>query len=228
MSGIKQQINLYQPVADANRAPFSIRTAVLLTVVTVAGVVSIWGYGLWRVQRLQKTVTLLQQQQQHQAQTLEMLTSARAAGLTPEELAARVNALTAEVAQHSQALALLQGGAAGQTTGFSRDLSALARHSVEGLWIHRVDLSGVGEPRMSLNGVAIDPTLVPGYLHDLRAEPALAGLRFDVFTIERPVAAAHTTAPESSQDQKEQAVAGGFVFKAESGTVATPTADSRS
>ena len=227
MSASKQQINLYQPVADATKAPFSIRTAALLSVVTVVAVVSIWGYGLWRVQRLAKTVNLLQEQQQHQTQTLEMLTNARAASLTPEQLAARVNALTAEVALHSQALALLRGGAAGQTTGFSKDLSALARHSVEGLWIHRVDLSGVGEPRMSLNGVAVDPTLVPGYLRELRAEPALAGLRFDVFTIERP-AAPHATASESSQEQPSQDTRGKFVFKAESGAAATATADSRS
>jgi|KBSMisStandDraft_5_1062788.scaffolds.fasta_scaffold09041_6 hypothetical protein len=227
MSAAKQQINLYQPVADTTSAPFSIRTAVLLIVVTVAGLVSIWGYGLWRVQRLAKAVTLLQQQQQHQRETLEILTSARATNLTPEQLAARVNALSAEVALHSQALALLRGGAAGQTIGFSRDLSALARHSVEGLWIHRVDLSGVGEPRMSLNGVAVDPALVPGYLHGLRAEPALAGLRFDVFKIERP-AASHANASESSQGQQGQEVQGRFVFKAESSSVATTTADSRS
>ncbi|HEY6924014.1 MAG TPA: hypothetical protein VI653_11125 [Steroidobacteraceae bacterium] len=218
MSPLKQQINLYQPVADATRAPFSIRTAMLLAVVTVVGIVSIWGYGAWRVQRLAKTVTLLQEQQQHQTQTLEALTSARAAKLTPEQLEARISALAAEIALHSHALALLRSGAAGQTTGFSQDLSALARHSVEGLWIHRVDLSGIGEPRMSLNGVAIDPTLVPGYLHDLRAEPALAGLRFDVFTIERPTSS-HDTAPESRDK---------FVFKAESGAVAATTADSRS
>jgi hypothetical protein len=169
----------------------------------------------------------LQVQQQHQAQTLEMLTSARAVNLTPEQLAARVNALSAEVAVHSQALELLRGGAAGQTTGFSPDLSALARHSVEGLWIHRVDLSGIGEPRMSLNGVAVNPTLVPGYLRGLGAEPALAGLRFDVFTIERP-SASHATTPESSQGTQAQDIEGRFVFKAESGTAAATTADSRS
>lgn len=225
MSALKQQINLYQPVAEATKAPFSIRTAVLLTVTTVVGLVSIWGYGLWRVQRLAKTVRLLQAQQQHQTQTLELLTSARATNLTPEQLAARVSALTAEVAEHSQALALLRAGAAGRTTGFSRDLSALARHSVEGLWIHRVDLSGVGEPRMSLNGVAVEPTLVPGYLHDLRAEPALAGLRFDVFTIERP-SVSHASG--SSQEQPSQEAHGKFVFKAESGAAVTTTADSRS
>jgi len=227
MSDLKQQINLYQPVADVTRAPFSTRTAVLLTVVTVVGLVSIWGYGLWRVQRLGKAVNSLQEQQQHRAQTLEMLASAQATNLTPEQLAARVNALSTEVALHSQALTLLRGGAAGQTSGFSRDLSALARHSVEGLWIHRVDLSGVGEPRMSLNGVAVDPTLVPGYLHELRTEPALAGLRFDVFTIERP-ATSHATASDSPQGQPSRDVAGKFVFKAESSAAATATADSRS
>lgn len=225
MSASKQQINLYQPAAEATQAPFSIRTAVLLTVVTVAGLVSIWGYGVWRVQRLAKAVNLLQEQQQHQTQNLEILASARATNLTPEQLAARVTALTAEVALHSQALELLRGGAAGQTAGFSRDLSALARHSVEGLWIHRVALSGVGEPRMSLNGVAVDPTLVPSYLHDLRAEPALTGLRFDVFTIERPTVS-HATGSDSSQGQPD--APGKFVFKAESGAAATTTADSRS
>jgi hypothetical protein len=226
MSAQKQQINLYRPVVEAARAPFSARTAALLTVVIVTFLVSLWAFDLWRVQRLERTVASLRQQQQNRTQTLEALSVAGSMGLTPEQLTARVSALTAQLAEHSRALELLRTGAIGQTGGFSSRLSALARHPVDGLWIDSVVLAGKGQTKMSLAGVAIDPQLVPRYLNELHTEPALIGQRFSVFAIERPHAA-ETSAADAPQPEKAPESQHRFLFKAESNAVST-TADRRS
>jgi hypothetical protein len=220
MSVQQQQINLYRPVVEAARAPFSARTAAVVTAVIVAFLVSLWAYDLWRVQRLEHTVAALRQQQQNQTQTLEALSVAGSMGLTPEQLTARVSALTAQLAEHSRALQLLRTGSIGQTGGFSSRLSALARHPVEGLWIDSVALAGKGQTKMSLAGVAIDPQLVPRYLNELRAEPALAGQRFDVFAIERPHAS-ETSAADAQKREQAPESEHRFLFKAESGAAST-------
>jgi hypothetical protein len=218
MSALKQQINLYRPVTDTTRVPFSARSAALLLGLAAAGLVFVWAYGLWRVQRLERTVGLLREQQQHHAKTLETLSAARATGMSPEQITAQVAVLAAELATHSRALDLLRSGSVGETGGFSNRLSALARHPMEGLWIDRVLLSSVGTPKMSLGGMAIDPELVPRYLHELRAEPALAGLRFEAFAIEQP-----TTVKAAARGSEHK-----FIFKAESDAAAPPAPDSRS
>lgn len=205
MTAATQQINLYQPVADAGAVPFSFSTAVLLVSCVAAGLVSVWAYGLWRVQHLERAVSQLRQQQEHQTQTLATLTAARAEGVSPEQLETRAQMLSAQLAAHSSALALVRNGAIGRTTGFSGRLTALARHPIGGLWVTRIALSGVGEPKLSVAGVALEPDLVPRYLQALGTEPALTGLRFEDFTIERPSHEGAAAGPES-----------GFVFKADS------------
>ena len=67
--------------------------------------------------------------------------------------------------------------------------------------------------KLSIGGVALEPELVPRYLQALATEPALAGVRFNDFTIERP-----------SHESSER----GFVFKAQSDAVGAREGDSRS
>jgi hypothetical protein len=93
---------------------------------------------------------------------------------------------------------MLHNGAVGQTTGFSKRLTALARHSAGGVWIDRLSLSGT-TGSMTLGGAAFDPQLIPRYLHELGTEPALSGIRFDQFVIEQPAKAIADTA-DPAQD----------------------------
>ncbi len=219
MTSITQQVNLYQPVADTRTGPFSFNTALVLVACVVTGLMSVWGYGLWRVQRLEHAVSDLRQQQEHQTQTLATLSAARAEGISPEQLDARVRLLAAQVESHSRALALVRNGDIGATAGFSRYLTALARHPVEGLWITHVAFAGVGESKLSLAGVALEPQLVPRYLQALAAEPGLVGVRFNDFTIERSPQNS-TAAPDASQREGSVAAERGFVFKAQSAAAA--------
>jgi hypothetical protein len=51
---------------------------------------------------------------------------------------------------------------------------ALARQSVEGLWLTGVTVGGAGS-EIGVRGRALDPALMPGYLTRLRNEPVLQG-----------------------------------------------------
>ena len=160
--------------------------AALATFGTVLGaLVLIWGFGIYKVQNLEKTTQSLREQQAYQEKSLETASTMSAARATPVDLAARVKRTEEEVVARTRALDLLRTGAAGRTTGFAARLQALARRHVDGVWIDRMALSGSTEA-MSLGGATFDPDLVPRYLQSLAQDAALAGARFDELAIERP------------------------------------------
>ena len=92
-------------------------------------------------------------------------------------LAERKKALEDTLASQGQALQALKEGSFGRNEGYSGMLRALARVSVEGVWLTRVEFSeGSGE--LSLAGRALRADLVPAYLARLRAEPSLRKQEF--------------------------------------------------
>jgi hypothetical protein len=220
MTVAEQQINLYQqPEGKGNTAAFSSGTAVKLAGAVALGLLAVWGYGLWRVQRLEQAVTSLRQQQQRQQDTMTALNAARDLGTSPEQIDARVKELSEQVEARTRALAMLRDGVVGGTDGFSRRLVALAQHPVEGLWLDHVLLSGI-TPSMGLGGVAMSADLIPAYLRGLSAEGALAGVRFGELVIERPAA------KTSSQEQPlERSAPRGFQFRAQGLPVAQTVKD---
>jgi len=232
MSAMRQQVNLYQPggVARAEElAPFTAATAVLVAAAVCAGLLGFWGFGVWRVDRLERGLQTLRLQGQRQNETLAALGAARASGVTPEQLDATVKSLTAVLDTHTRALALLKEGTAGQLTGFSARLAALGRRPIEGLWLDHVVLSGLNGA-MSVGGSAVDPDLVPRYLRGLGAERALAGVRFDDFVIERPTArpTAATSTSATETPATPTATSRPFTFRAESASLRNAGGDARS
>jgi hypothetical protein len=214
MNPLRQQVNLYQRTVPAWR-PFGSATLALAAGAVGCCLAVIWAFGTWQLDRLQKSVGTLQRQQDAQQAALSALGSLPADGAGPADLQSRIQALSAELATRERALALLQMGAAGSTTGFSGDLAALARHPVPGLWLRQVDLSRRTDS-ISLSGEVLSPDEVPRYLRALAAEHALAGMRFDRLLIERP--GAGSPASGSASPRRHSPV---FDFSA-AGTAASP------
>jgi Tfp pilus assembly protein PilN len=182
---MRQQINLYQPILREEHRLFGAKAALRAFAAVLAVLLLLWGYGTYKVKRLEQSTQALREQQARQEQTLTTAGTMSAARATPAELAARVKQAEQEVAGRTRALQLLHAGAAGRTTGFAARLEALARRHVDGVWIDRMALSGSTEA-MSLGGATFDPDLVPRYLQNLAQESVLAGARFDQLAIERP------------------------------------------
>ena len=206
----RQQVNLYQPVADESRQPFSARTAGLAIAAIAGAIVLIWGYGAWEVSRLQRSVDNLNERQHAQEAAVAAAGSIHAARADPQELQAQIKDLTTEIALHRKALERLKQGAEGRRTGFAPALEGLARRHVDGLWLSHLALSG--SAGMTLEGTTLDADLVPRYLHGLSADPALAGERFDELVIERKK---HAPAP-GEEPQSQVAGGVGLKFRAQS------------
>jgi Tfp pilus assembly protein PilN len=213
---MRQQINLYQPIASDERTPLASRTMGIVAGGVVTVLLVIWGFGMRQVARLEVAVAALRTQQANQEQSMNTVGAMRPANVNPAQLQAQVKELTAQVTARAQALEILRKGGAGQKGGFAARMEALARQHTDGLWIDRIVLSGTSGA-MAVSGSTLNPDLVPVYLRALAGESALTGTRFDQLTIER-----HTKAIEPADDEpdaKPVAVSKGIRFRAESNSL---------
>ena len=211
---MRQQINLYQPILRTEPKLFGSSTALVAVGAVFAMLAGLWGYGTYKVHRLEQSAQVLKHEQEKQDQALAQAGTFSASRSKPADLEAQVKRAEAEVAARTRALELLRAGAAGHTTGFAARLEALARQHVDGVWIDRMALSGA-TGAMSLGGATFDANLVPRYLQNLAQEPVLAGARFDQLIIDRPngkgantaqvrfnASSLEVPAPESPADEK--------------------------
>ena len=86
---------------------------------------------------------------------------------------------------------LFRSGGLGDANGHAAALQAVARQSVDGLWLTGVVLD---RHDMALRGRALSPSLIPAYVGKLNHEPALQGRAFRTLEIERPLEAAAAAA----------------------------------
>jgi hypothetical protein len=178
-----QQINLYQPIFRQERKLFSLRTVALTLSIVAVALLAIWGFGTYNVKQLERSVTSLRQQQEAQQQMAQTAGGLLAARASPDALNASIKNLSTQLAERTRALDLLRNGAAGESEGFAKRLSALARTQTAGLWLERLSIGGA--TGLSLEGRSNDPELLPQYLQQLANAPELSGARFDQVVLDR-------------------------------------------
>jgi hypothetical protein len=198
---MNQQINLYQPIFREERKLFSLKTVLLaLGIVTVA-LVGMWAIAAHNVGALETAVAQLRNQQAAQerlAQSAGLLLDAQG---TPAAIQAQVKTLSAQLADHTNALNLLRNGAAGDPKGFAPRLQALAHQHTEGVWLDEVLLAS-GSSGLVLRGRSTAAELIPKYLLQLSTEPELSGARFDQVMIDRHKYHEDKVVPPAEKDQQ--------------------------
>jgi hypothetical protein len=71
-------------------------------------------------------------------------------------------------------LASMQSGVGGNVQGFSPYLAALARQTMDGVWLTSVEIA-TASGDLVLKGRALDGELVPAYIRQLNREPLFSG-----------------------------------------------------
>jgi len=182
---VSQQINLYSPIFRKQSKVFSALTmAQGLAIIVV--VVGVFYY------TISLHTSLLEIRAADSARQLESeleRLKAYGAGAAPAErarsLAERKKTLEASLAGQAQALQAFDTGVLGRTEGYSELLRALARRSMEGVWLTRIEFAEAsGE--LSLSGRAARAELVPPYLERLRGEQVLRGQAFSKLEVTHP------------------------------------------
>jgi hypothetical protein len=182
---MSQQINLYNPIFRKQPKVFSANTmlqgvALIVIVVTVFYYIFSLQTSLLEIRAAESSRQLKGELERLKAYGVSEAPADRA-----KALAERRKTLEASLAAQKQASDAFASGGVGRTEGYAELLRALARVSLDGVWLTRIQVAeGSGE--LSLAGKATRPELVPAYLERLRSEPALRGQTFNRLEVTRP------------------------------------------
>ncbi|HEU4442532.1 MAG TPA: PilN domain-containing protein [Burkholderiales bacterium] len=174
---MSQQINLYSPIFRKQTKVFSATTMLQGLGLIVLVVAVFYYYMSAQSSLLELRAAESGRQLKSELERLKVYGASDSPAERVKALAERKKALEDTLASQGQALQALKEGSFGRNEGYSGMLRALARVSVEGVWLTRVEFSeGSGE--LSLAGRALRADLVPAYLARLRAESSLRKQEF--------------------------------------------------
>lgn len=182
-------INLYDESLRSRRA---MPDAAALAAALVAVCVLVLGWHVWLRQDSARMQVQVHGAEAELKVERERLAAALQAAQAPQPDAALSAELarTRAAAQARQAImGALDGGALGNTDGFSAYLRAFARQVVDGLWLTGFDIDAGGTD-MAIEGRATDAALLPGYIRRLNAEAVFQGREFAALRLSTPAQAA--------------------------------------
>jgi hypothetical protein len=184
-----QQVNLYNPAFEKRRELLSLpglavawSAAVLLVALAL-----IWS-GMRSADLEQQLSRATADRVATQAQLVQ-LTAQSTARQADTALQEQLLSLQADLASRKQVVTTLGNGAIGDTRGFSEHFRAFARQSFDGLWLTGVSVSNAGRD-VVLQGRALAPDSVPGYVQRLNKELVMRGHTFAELEMHRPDAKA--------------------------------------
>lgn len=185
---MSQQINLYRPIFRKQTKVFSALAIAQALGLMIVAIALAHTYLYLRTNIVEIEARQSAQRLKSELEQLKVL----AGGETPAErakaLAERKKALEATIAARTQALEAFEAGVLGQAEGPARQLRALARLSLDGIWLTRIQFAeGSGE--VSIGGRALQPDLVARYVERLRSDAAFADYEFSGLEITRNPAA---------------------------------------
>jgi len=182
---VSQQINLYSPLFRKQKKLLSAMALLQATGLVVLAVAAFYFYLSAQNSRLEARVADSSRQLQNELEQLKVQGAQQSPDARVKLLAERRKKLEAEFSERTQALQAMDKGALGKTEGYSGLLRALARLSMDGVWLTQVRFSDErGEAFIA--GRAARPELVPLYLQRLRTEEKLQGHDFSSLEITRP------------------------------------------
>ena len=171
---MSQQINLYSPLFRKQKKIFSGVAMAQATALVVVGVLAFYAYVSLQSSLLEIRVVDSGQQVRAEIERLKVYSATESPEVRAKALAERTRT----------AQALAESGL-GRSDGYSGSLRALARLSMQGVWLTRVQFADK-EGEVAIVGRATHPELVASYLERLRKEEALRGQAFSRLEIRRP------------------------------------------
>lgn len=178
---MSQQINLYSPVFLEQRKIFSARllgAALAAVTVTLAGI-----HVTQRVQLALARQQLEEANGQFARAKDDLVRYSTERQRPPSRLLAdEASRLEARLRAQTALVERFDSGALGNTDGFSRYLAALARQTLQGVWVTGFVASGAEGVR-TIRGHLATPDLLPQYLRMLHREEAMRGQGFNEFRL---------------------------------------------
>ena len=171
---MSQQINLYSPIFLGKKKYFSAATLLQGLALIAISMTAFYAYALYQVSALGTQAADLSKRLEIERARLVKVTVEFAPQQQSGALEEEIKLVETQLATNQKIAGAFKGGAVSATQCFSEFMRALARQSVNGLWLTGFDVNGSGS-NMTISGRTLFPALVPVYLQRLNAEPALKG-----------------------------------------------------
>jgi hypothetical protein len=174
---MSQQINLFNPAFQPRKQVLSaVRMAVALLVLAV-GLGLMVSYGKVRTAELQRQADAGAERLKQKQARMDNVNTEFAPRVASKDLEAELAEAEAQLAALTRISSVIERGELGDTRGYAGYFKALARQSVDGLWLTAVTVAGAGND-IGIKGRTLDPGKVPGYLNRLTQEPLMQGKAF--------------------------------------------------
>jgi hypothetical protein len=193
---MSRNINLYDPALRLRRDLLGFEPALAFIGAALVSVAIAAAAGRWSVAGIEPIAAGIATELDGQRSAAQAVAT-HAASIKPDTvLQSEIASAQRTLLQRRAALQTLGGNLPDRTDGFSSRLEALARQSVDGLWLTGMVLN---RNDVLLKGRTLTPSLIPVYVQRLDREPSLQGNGFKALDVRRPVeAAANATTPAAA------------------------------
>lgn len=184
---MSQQINLFNPVFLQQKKYFSALAMAQAMAAVFLGMLLLYAFAQYQLASMDRqaveTVKRTEAAQLHLSAAIAQFPPRKKSQALEDE----VTMLEAQLKARQRLLEVLQGGELGNTAGFSEYLRAFSRQSMAGIWLTGFGIHGAGN-RISIDGRALRPELVPAYIGQLDREKVMQGKSFAAMEIGLPAA----------------------------------------
>ncbi len=182
---MSQQINLFNPAFARKRDLSSLSG--LVTVWSVAVLVVLIAVLAAAVRTGNVEHNLVRESRVRESAQSEMtrMASQLSSRKSDPRLAADLARLEEGLASRKEVMDTLHAGVIGDMQGFSGYFEAFARQSFSGIWLTGLKVANAGQD-VIVEGRAVRPELVPGYLNRLNREKVMQGHAFSELEMHRP------------------------------------------
>jgi len=182
---VPQQINLFNPAFLDKRGPLSLKAALMGWLAVALISVAFAGYAGMRNRQLAQQEREVAARMTAAQAEMQQLAGQVGGRKQDSRIAAEIARLESEIKGRDEVMAVLKGGALGDTKGFSEHLRAFARQSFEGVWLTGLHIAASGQD-VAVEGRALRPEQVPGYLRRLNSESVMQGHPFSELLMQAP------------------------------------------
>lgn len=179
-----QQVNLYTDELRPTKEPLQARAAGGLLIVLLVFLILAGGFAHWESGNARESQQAMQAQVNALQDELAALEQTVAAKVEDPDLVNVMRELDQAVQQRRLVLSQVESLVLTDGGYFSAYLEALARQTLDGLWLTTIDL-GRSASDIRLTGQTRAGERVPEYLQRLSNEPAFNGSEFHTFTLDR-------------------------------------------
>jgi MSHA biogenesis protein MshI len=179
-----QQVNLYQASLKPPRQLMSSKQLVQMMLASIALVVVLGFVQSWFAGGVQQALQELQHEQKTLLADIEKLNLELSKRQDSTQMTQQLKQLEQEVSDKQQVMQALKVQSFGNTRGFARYFSGLARQHIDGVWLTSLRIQAGGQ-LMDLKGNTHSADLLPRYLQQLAKENSFNGIEFKTFLMQR-------------------------------------------